>query len=97
LPAHAKDPDHTPATRAVNLRVRADVRDLIDQAARAFGKTRSDFMIDAARQAAEQALLDQTFVRVGSETYAHFMAVLDQPPESEGYARLMNAPKPWEQ
>lgn len=96
MPAYAKDNDHAPATRAVNLRVREDVRDLIDQAARAFGKTRSDFMIDAARQAAEQALLDQTFVRVDPKTYAHFMAVLDQPPASEGYARLMNALKPWE-
>ncbi len=29
-------------TRAVNLRVREDVRDLIDQAARAHSKSRSD-------------------------------------------------------
>ena len=35
-------------------------------------------------------------LRVDPKTYAHFMAVLDQPPASEGYARLMNAPKPWE-
>jgi uncharacterized protein (DUF1778 family) len=96
MPARAKDDTSTPATRAVNLRVREDVRDLIDQAARTFGKTRSDFMIDAARQAAEHALLDQTFVRVDAKTFAHFMAVLDQPPASEGYARLMDAPRPWE-
>ena len=93
---HAKNDAAQPATRAVNLRVREDVRDLIDQAARAFGKTRSDFMIDAARQAAEQALLDQTFVRVDARTYEHFLAVLDEPPASEGYDRLMNAPRPWE-
>lgn len=84
-----------PATRAVNLRVREDVRDLIDQAARAHGKTRSDFMVEAARQAAENALLDQTFVKVDPETYAEFLSVLDRPPSGEGFDRLMRAPKPW--
>lgn len=85
-----------PVTRAVNLRVREDVRDLIDQAARIKGKTRSDFMIEAARQAAENALLDHTFVRVDAGTYAEFLAVLDRPPSCEGYERLMRAPKPWQ-
>ena len=84
-----------PVTRAVNLRVREDVRDLIDQAARVNGKTRSDFMIEAARQAAENALLDQTFMRVDAETYAQFLSVLDRPPSGEGYERLMRAPQPW--
>ncbi|MBP7340252.1 DUF1778 domain-containing protein [Niveispirillum sp.] len=84
-----------PVTRPVNLRVREDVRDLIDQAARANGKTRSDFMIEASRQAAENALLDQTFVRVDADTYAQYLAVLDRPPSGDGYERLMRAPKPW--
>ena len=92
--------DHPPretATRAVNLRVRDDVRSLIDRAARAHGKTRSDFMIDAARRAAEDALLEQTLVRVDPATYDRFLAVLDQPPSGEGFGRLMGAPKPWAQ
>ncbi len=79
----------------MNLRVREDVRDLIDQAARLHGKTRSDFMVEAARQAAENALLDQAFVKVDPETYAQFLSVLDHPPSGEGYERLMRAPKPW--
>lgn len=83
------------AARAVNLRIREDVRGLIDRAARAQGKTRSDFMIDAARRAAEEALLDQTLVRVDAETYAHFLEALDSPPGGEGYERLMASPKPW--
>lgn len=82
-------------TRAVNLRVREEIRDLIDQAARSQGKSRSEFMIDAARRAAEEALLDQTLVRVDRKTYDHFLAVLDQPPGGEGYTRLMNAKQPW--
>jgi uncharacterized protein (DUF1778 family) len=35
-----------------------DVRGLIDRAAQAQGKTRSDLMIDATRRAAEDALFD---------------------------------------
>lgn len=85
-----------PQTRAVNLRVREDLRGLIDRAARAQGKTRSDFMIDAARRAAEDALLDQTLVRVDDDSYRYFLAVLDQPPGGEGFTRLMKAPKPWQ-
>jgi len=72
-------------TQAVNLRVRRDIRALIDRAAKAQGKTRSDFMIDAARRAAEEALLDQT----------HFLEVLDCPPGGEGFERLMAAAKTW--
>ena len=89
----AATPD--PATRAVSLRVREDIRDLIDQAAKGQGRSRSDFMIDAARRAAEEALLDQTLVRVDQATYEHFLAVLDHPPEGEGFDRLMAAPSPW--
>jgi uncharacterized protein (DUF1778 family) len=82
--------------RPVNLKIRDDVRGLIDRAAKAHGKTRSDFMIDAARRAAEDALLDQTLVQVDPDSYKHYLAVLDQPPGGEGFERLMNAPKPWQ-
>lgn len=87
-------PNETP-TRAVNLRVREDTRTLIDRAAQSQGKSRSEFMIDAARRAAEEALLDQTLVRVDPDTYAHFLNVLDKPPGGAGYQRLMKAAKPW--
>ena len=92
----ASRPSHEPQTRAVNLRLREDVRGLIDRAARARGKTRSDFMIDAARKAAEEALLDLTLVRVDAESYEHFLSVLDRPPSGEGFERLMKARKPWQ-
>jgi uncharacterized protein (DUF1778 family) len=92
-PPSAARPEST--TRAVNLRVREEIRDLIDQAAKIQGRSRSDFMIDAARRAAEETLLDQTLVRVDRETYEHFLAVLDQPPAGEGYERLMAAQTPW--
>jgi uncharacterized protein (DUF1778 family) len=85
----------TPA-RAINLRLHDETRALIDRAAQVRGKSRSEFMIEAARRAAEEALLDQTLVRVDAETYGRFVRVLDRPPASKGFERLMNAPRPWE-
>jgi uncharacterized protein (DUF1778 family) len=55
-------------TFAVNLRMRGDARALIDCAAKARGKSRTEFMIDAALRSAEEAFLDQTLVRVDAET-----------------------------
>lgn len=89
-------PAAVPVTRAVNLRVREDVRSLIDRAAQSQGKSRSDFMIDAARRAAEEALLDQALVRVDAETFDHFARILDAPPAGAGFDRLMAARRPWE-
>ena len=87
---------HVTATaRAVNLRIREDIRALIDRAAKVHGKSRSDFMIEASRRAAEEALLDQTLVRVDKDAYQHFLKVLDQPPRNKGFERLMKAAKPW--
>ena len=94
MAVHQNEP-HEVHTHAVNLRVRGDIRALIDRAAQAHGKTRSDFMIEAARRAAEDALLDQTLVRVDQATYDHFLDVLDRPPAGDGFARLMQASKPW--
>lgn len=82
-------------TSNINIRVAPETLGLIDRAAQAAGKTRTGFMIDAARQAAEEALLDQAFVSVDQETYERFVAVLDRPPSGEGFERLMRVRKPW--
>lgn len=82
-------------TCAVNLRIRPEIRSLIDRAAKANGKTRSEFMIDAARRAAEESVLDQALVRVDQATYDLFLEVLDQAPSGAGFDRLMRAAKPW--
>jgi uncharacterized protein (DUF1778 family) len=81
--------------KPVNLRIREDIRILIDRAARVRGKSRSDFMIDAAYRAAEDTLIEQTLVKVHAGSYRHYLNILDQPTAGEGFERLMNAPKPW--
>ncbi len=82
---------------AVNLRVRGETRSLIDRAAKALGRSRSDFMIEAARRAAEDAILDQTVISVSREKYDAFLAMLDAPPQPhEALRRTLRTPAPWE-
>jgi uncharacterized protein (DUF1778 family) len=45
-------PRHT-----LNLRIKPEERDLMDMAAKIRGKNRTDFMLEAARNAAEETLL----------------------------------------
>ena len=81
----------------VNLRVSADDRDLITRAAEALGKNRSEFMMDAARQAARDALLDRTLFRLDSDRFDTFVALLDAPAApNEKLKRLLSTPAPWE-
>ncbi len=81
----------------LNLRIKPTERSLIDQAARSVGKNRTDFVLDAARRAAEEALLDRTLVSVTLEAYAEFLARLDAPPQpNERLRRAMQTPAPWD-
>ena len=49
----------------LNIRIKPEVRDLIDRAAKSRGKNRTDFILDSARLAAEDTLLDQVIMTVG--------------------------------
>ena len=80
----------------LNLRIRPEERSLIDRAAKARGKNRTDFVLDAARAAAEETLLEQAFVTVGPEAYAAFVARLDMPPApNDRLRKTMQAHAPW--
>ncbi len=81
--------------RTFRLWVPCDKRELIDRAAAIVGKSRSEFMIDAAVAAAQEARLDQSLIRVDQPTYDKFNEILDQPPSGEGFEGLMRARAPW--
>jgi uncharacterized protein (DUF1778 family) len=84
-------------SRLVNIRMKPADRALIDQAAAALGKKRSEFMLEASRRAAEEALLDQTLLRVDRDTYDRFIQLLDRPPRpNEGLRLLLLHKAPWE-
>lgn len=41
--------------------------------------------------------IDDTAVKSeNAKSYRHYLDILDKPPSGEGFARLMNAPKPWQ-
>jgi uncharacterized protein (DUF1778 family) len=81
----------------LNLRIKPEVRGMIDRAAKLTGKNRTDFMLDAARHAAEDALLDRTVFAVSPAAYAEFLARLDAPPQPNKRLRQSLAtPAPWD-
>jgi uncharacterized protein (DUF1778 family) len=81
----------------LNIRIKPEERNLIDRAAKARGKNRTDFVLEAARAAAEEALLDQTIIAASPEAYAAFLARLDMPPQSnERLRKTMQTPAPWD-
>ena len=89
--------EDAPRRSLINLRVTPRDRDLIDRAAAALGKNRSEFMMEASRQAAEDALLDRTAFRLDAAQFGAFMAQLDAPPApNERLRKLLATPAPWE-
>jgi uncharacterized protein (DUF1778 family) len=65
---------------SINLRIEANTRQLIDDAAAILGKTRTEFMIESARRQAIDVLLDQRLFALDSQRYDAFMDALDNPP-----------------
>ena len=81
----------------MNLRIKPKVRGLIDRAADITGKNRTDFMVEAATRAAEDALLDRTLITLNSRDYAKFVARLDAPPRAnDRLKKTMRTRAPWE-
>jgi len=81
----------------LNIRIKPEERMLIDRAAKARGKNRTDFILNAARLAAEEVLLDQKIITVSPEIYAEFIARLDMPPSSnERLRKTLQTPAPWD-
>ena len=81
----------------LNLRISPALRGLIDQAAELSGKNRTDFVLDAARNAAENTLLDRSVFIVEPKVYAEFLALLDAPAEPNSrLRRSLQTPAPWE-
>ena len=81
----------------INIRAKKDQRALIDKAASSLNKTRSDFMLEVAWQAAENVLLDQRRFLVDDEAFNTFQAQLDAPvANNERLHNLLNRKSPWE-
>ena len=79
------------------MRIKPEELNLIDMAAKVLGKNRTDFILEAARNAAEETLLERTFFWASPEAYEKFIALLDAPPQpNERLRKTMQTPAPWE-
>jgi uncharacterized protein (DUF1778 family) len=68
------------AKGSISLRIEAQTRQLIDDAASVLGKTRTEFMIESARAQAIDVLLDQRLFALDAARYDSFVHALDNPP-----------------
>jgi uncharacterized protein (DUF1778 family) len=98
---------HMPATgtktrsnrdETINLRASQRQKALIDRAADALGRNRSDFMLETACREAEAVLLDRRYFALSTEEFKRFTTMLDKPPANNpGLRRLLKTKAPWEQ
>lgn len=70
---------------------------MIDRAAGMRGRSRTDFVRDAAVRAAEDVLMENRLIRMSTKRFADFMAILSGPatPVPE-MVDLAKRPAPWE-
>ena len=86
-----------PRDVSINLRANQRQRALIDRAAEALGKNRSDFMLEAACREADAVLLDRRLFLLDDKAYKRFTIALDKPPaDNPRLRRLLMSTTPWE-
>lgn len=81
----------------INLRVSRGQKSLIDRAAQALGRNRSEFMLETACREAEAILLDRRYFELPEEGFKRFNAMLDKAPASNPrLTRLLKTKAPWD-
>jgi uncharacterized protein (DUF1778 family) len=89
--------DVTAKTTTISLRTSPSELDVIDRAAMATGRSRTDFVLEASRREAEAVLLDRVYFRLNDEAFAAFEALVDATPEpSEALRSLLEKEVPWQ-
>jgi len=81
----------------INLRASQRQKSLIDRAADALGRNRSDFMLETACREAEAVLLNRRYFALSSDDFKRFTSMLDRPPANNArLRRLLKTKAPWE-
>src|SRR5579863_1105925 len=104
MPIARTKPSTKPSTKprtergeTINLRASQRQKLLIDRAADALGRTRSDFMLDTACREAESVLLDRRYFTLSEVEFRTFVAMLDRPPgDNPRLRRLLQTRPPWD-
>lgn len=92
MASHAQRKDHPVSMRLPD----ADLA-IIDRAANLRGRSRTDFVREAAVRAAEETLMERQVFRMSSKGFAHFLSELDASAEPlPALVELAQRPAPWE-
>jgi uncharacterized protein (DUF1778 family) len=84
--------------KVINLRTSEAQCALIDRAAEASGKDRTEFMLEAATREARSVLLDRCFFQLTDNAFRRFADALDAPPAANPRLRKLLARRaPWEE
>lgn len=85
------------AAKPISMRIDDEDRGLIDTAAKVARKSRTDFMVDSARKAAVETLLDARAFKLNEEQTRHLDELFANPPAPvEKLRKLMATRAPWE-
>lgn len=86
----------TARTARLGLRATPEQEAVLRRAADVAHKSLTDFILDAAYQAAEQTLLDQRLFMVSGSQYQALLAMLDRPEsDNSGLADLFSRRPVW--
>ena len=81
----------------IQMRVPQQTRELIDSAAAVTGRSRTEFVLESARQKAVDVLLDQRVFDLDPEQSLAVAMLLSNPPAPvEALKRLMTRKAPWQ-
>jgi len=92
----AKAKHGTGRGETINLRASSKQKALIDRAAEALGRSRSDFMLEAACRKAESVLLDRRYFALSEEVFKRFTSILGPPKDNPRLRRLLHTKAPWD-
>lgn len=89
-----------PATKSehpLSMRLPSDDIDLIDRAARIRGRSRTEFVRDAAVRAAEDVVMERSIVRMSAEGFAAFAkAIAGRGRAVQALVKVLERKAPWE-
>ena len=89
-PARRKD-------NVIQIRTSAEAKAILNRAAVLRGQKLSEFMLQSARQQAEETILDQRMFFLDDDAHEYFLAQLDSPPVPSAKARArLNRKAPWD-
>ena len=82
---------------SIQIRASAETKAILNRAATIRGQKLSEFMLESARQKAEETILDQRIFFLDPDAHEEFLKLLDNPPEpDEALKKRFSRKRAWE-